>query len=267
MNIKYSCKDLYAKETADIDLTGAKVCIYMYGDDPQSASYVKYKVKDLEKHHAVVLVRHYMCCNDRYDLINTVTRDLRYDQNSGATGVIVQYPFVDDTVYDEIMEAVDWIYDIDGMKPNSIYTPCTALGVCKWLDINHAIEDGKCVAVFGRGRTAGKPIIKKLMNDFNVTVVGFNSKSARYDVDHVLETADVIISATGVANLFSDTYRIGSAEIVVDVGRFDVSDKNKKLFYNSEDLYITPTVGGVGLLTRMGLLLNVATALKINNCD
>jgi methylenetetrahydrofolate dehydrogenase (NADP+)/methenyltetrahydrofolate cyclohydrolase len=111
-----------------------------------------------------------------------------------------------------------------------------------------------------------------LMLQKNCTVTVCHSRTvdlAKYTLD-----ADIVIAAIGSPK-FLKANMIKEGAVVIDVGITRVEDANSKKGFkllgdvDFEDLsekasWITPVPGGVGPMTRVGLLLNTLDAVRIN---
>lgn len=229
-----------------------KLVILTVGDDPASQSYVKGKIKDCEY------------CGIPYEHIKCVEDDLAWrihmgncDDNVG--GIIVQLPLpkgMDEKFYtDQVLITKD----VDGFKENSPFKPCTPEGIMYLLRKEVGDLTGKRALVIGRGKLVGAPVAKMLL-DADCTVTVAHSKTLGFERE--LRNADIVVSAVGRPNTV-DLGCCWNAEAVIDVGVN--RDENGKLCgdcYGFEedghDLSVTPTPGGIGLMTRAMLMAHVA---------
>ena len=140
---------------------------------------------------------------------------------------------------------------------------CTALGVMKLLNYYNIDLEGKNVAIVGRSTLVGRPLFKLLL-DKNATVTMCHSKTK--NLEDVLKTKDIIISATGKKGLItSDMVKEGS--VIIDVGITRVDNK----IYGDVDFdevyekasFITKVPGGVGPMTVVCLMENTLNCYKL----
>lgn len=175
-------------------------------------------------------------------------------------GMIVQLPLADKAETEEAVNSVTGEKDVDGLSANAILTPATPLAII-WLLAAYNIElAGKRIAIVGKGRLVGAPLIDiwgTAGYDIDVIDSQVDDRSAH------LKQADVIVTATGVPGLIkSDDVKIGA--VVVDAGTAaehgkivgDVDDEVRA----RDDVTITPLKGGVGPLTVAALFDNVIQA-------
>ena len=227
--------------------------IIQVGDNPASNSYIKGKIKDCEE----VGIE---CRLEKHDE-DWYYKNISYLKKtiSKYDGVIVQLPINDMLLKGAIYDMISPSQDVDGLIYDG-YKPCTPLGIMrliKHLDID---LKGKVVTVLGKGELVGKPLVQMLMNE-GATVISCNSKTK--DLKKWTQAADIVIGATGVANIITNEM-INDETIIIDAGIAFVNGKmcgdcNKDL-YERERVKVTPAPGGVGLLTRLSLLENTEEA-------
>lgn len=240
-----------------------KLAIITVGDDEASKSYVKGKIKDCE--YCGIPVEHIKINDNQYageKLICTIQKN-NYD--STVAGIIVQLPLPksmgDSKQYTNMIAPNK---DVDGFRADSRFKPCTPKGIMYLLEKELGDLAGKSALVIGRSDLVGKPLAKMLL-DADCTVTVAHSKSNYDDIDLISQTAEIIVSAVGKAELFNIS-RCAFAEMVVDVGIN--RDENGKLcgdicgFRENTHNWtkVTPVPGGVGLLTRAMLMHNMLEA-------
>lgn len=168
--------------------------------------------------------------------------------------------------------------------------PCTPLGILYYLDKNNYSLAGKKVAIIGRSDIVGKPLSLAMIKTGAIVTV-YNSNMKIDDINKELCTHgyNVIISAIGRPELieiqrhFKRTREIDKLDYVFDVGINRVEDINSEKGYklvgdiayvkHQFDIYTdglintkfkyTPVPGGVGLLTRLGLLLRAERLIRL----
>lgn len=168
--------------------------------------------------------------------------------------------------------------------------PCTPLGILYYLDKNKYSLAGKKVAIIGRSDIVGKPLSLAMINSGAiVTVYNSNMKIDNINNELASHGYNVIISAIGRPELieiqrhFKKRGSIDKLDYVFDVGINRVEDHNSEKGYklvgdimytkHPFDLYsdgllntkfkYTPVPGGVGLLTRLGLLLRAERLIRL----
>ena len=243
-----------------LDLKKKRMLIIQVGNNLASNKYINGKISDLEE------------CRGKYTLFkgdNTVefyhevldfldTNKHRYD------GIVLQSPAFSVDKWDEsVLDKISPLQDIDGLKPDSKHLPCTPAAVIKLLHRFLENEDetflkGKIVAVVGKGKMCGMPLVPLLMKA-GATVLSLNSSTP--DLSHYTREADIVVSAVGKANLITRDM-LKENTIVIDVG-IAANEDGKMCGDCSPELYddptikVTPVPGGVGLMTRVMLLENL----------
>jgi methylenetetrahydrofolate dehydrogenase (NADP+)/methenyltetrahydrofolate cyclohydrolase len=197
-----------------------------------------------------------------------------------VTGILVQLPLFahlrDES--DDILNMVDPKKDIDGLsdsnqdlsngKYKEKHISATALAVIKCIEYAHKGQDlsstlkGKNILILNRSRLIGKPLASYLSNFTDlVHAVGKGTD----DLEDMIGSADILISATGNIGLIKGS-DIKEGAIVIDVtSKKDIDGKTKGDISYDEELvakasYYTPVPGGVGPITVACLLHNVVSA-------
>jgi len=153
--------------------------------------------------------------------------------------------------------------DVDGLGANAKFDSATATAV-NWLLSGYDVRlDGVKIAIVGRGKLVGAPLLKMFTNS-GYDVEMFHRGS---DLDRLREF-DVIVSATGVPGLIVNEM-IKPGVVLVDAG---TASENGVLKGDVEDAVrerkdlggITPVKGGVGPLTITCLFEHVIMAASQN---
>ena len=185
-----------------------------------------------------------------------------------AAGVIVQQPLPK-----QYAHAVNYVgvgKDVDCLNPLSVAKlykgedglyPATPLAVLRLLDYYGIDLQGKHVVIVGRGNAVGKPLaLMSLQKNATVTICHTKTR----DLPSVCRTADVLISACGVAGLITKEY-VADGAVVIDVGLSFVDGKTCGDV--ASDVFevasaVSPVPGGVGPVTRATLFENLSKALN-----
>ena len=244
---KIELKDYFSKHEGSLD-------IFQIGDNPASNSYIKGKLKDAEELGVKATL---------YKLSEDATLDelkLKVKESKGV-GKIIQLPLPHNTQKD-VEGFINPNNDVDGFDKDTFCTPCTPLGIIKYLEANDYEFQGKTALVIGRSEIVGKPIAKLLL-DRNCTVIQAHSKTT--NLRELVSVADLIIVATGKVNTLTCDMIYKPNCYVIDVGIN--RDENGKLIGDCErDLPVefqSPVPGGVGLLTRLAIFYNLKTLISI----
>jgi methylenetetrahydrofolate dehydrogenase (NADP+)/methenyltetrahydrofolate cyclohydrolase len=131
---------------------------------------------------------------------------------------------------------------------------------------------GKHAVVIGRSEIVGKPMAALLMqnsNPGNCTVTVCHSRTT--NMENLTRQADILVAALGKPE-FVTADMVKPGAVVIDVGITRVSADNAKGYALKGDVNfaevapicsaITPVPGGVGYMTRIGLLKNTIKAYK-----
>jgi methylenetetrahydrofolate dehydrogenase (NADP+)/methenyltetrahydrofolate cyclohydrolase len=264
-------------EVSKIKSEGKKVphlAAILVGEDGASKTYVAAKERDCQEvgFDSTVL---------RFDVSITETELLveieKINNNPEIDGLIVQLPLPKHINEKKITESISYKKDVDGFHPYNVglmfkglptFLPATPYGIIKLLEHFQIETSGKHCVVIGRSDIVGKPM-SALMLQKNCTVTVCHSRTidlSKYTLD-----ADIVIAAIGSPK-FLKANMIKEGAVVIDVGITRVDDDNSKKGFrllgdvDFEDLsekvsWITPVPGGVGPMTRVGLLLNTLEAL------
>lgn len=184
------------------------------------------------------------------------------NQDENVHGIIVQLPLANPELTDAAVNAVAPEKDVDGLGDKSSFTPATAMAI-DWLMAGYNVNlSGKKIAIVGNGRLVGAPL-SRLWKSSGYDVSVYDDRTT--DLATVLESAEIIVTATGVPGLIKGDM-IQNKAVVVDagtaseqgkiVGDLDVDVRNR------QDLTITPIKGGVGPLTVTALFDNVIAAAR-----
>lgn len=265
----YSCKSLFEKIKAQV---GAEidnfpledpptVCIITTGEDEPSARYVRNKLKDFAE---LGIVGETLKMSNSMQLMYFLANNAReYD------GVIVQRPIdvlggTPKEMAKKVAEKMPPEVDIDGVVPGSGFMPPSVRGLDLLLHEWDYDPAGKTAVVIGRGEV-GKPAAEYLLSrDATVTVC--HSKTQTVDRIIAYRNADIVIGAAGLkAPMFPVTRQYNG--VIIDYGITKSTDTGWLHGDIDPDCaeackYQTAVPGGMGLMVRAALLLNVVDAYK-----
>lgn len=254
-------KDEVRAELAAVDSPGLGI---LRGDDEASATYAR-RLEALCEELGVTVA------------VSPVPKDASTDDAIGildelagrddVTGVIVQVPLPEGVDEDAVVEAIDPAKDADAVNPATaaaVYAgrpgpaPATAMAVMELLDRHGVDASGMDAVVLGRSLITGKPLAMLLL-DRNATVTICHSRTK--DLAEHTRRARLIVCATGRAGLLTGDM-VSPQAIVVDVGTNYVDGKLVgDVAYDEVAAVaeaVSPVPGGVGPLTNLMLLRNVA---------
>lgn len=232
-----------------------KLVIIRTNPDPVVDSYMRLKSnygKDILADVEVLTI-------DQKEAINAIDK---LNKDSSVHGVIVQIPLPDASQTDDILNAVSIDKDVDGLANGTKFDAPTPIAI-SWLLAGYNVDfAGKHVVVVGHGRLVGRPLAKLWQaSGYDVEVV--DKKVA--NLGEVTKTADILVTATGVAGLINRNM-IKEGAVIVDAGVAtdsnglvgDVAADVREL----DSISITPEKGGVGPLTVSALFDNVIRSAR-----
>jgi methylenetetrahydrofolate dehydrogenase (NADP+)/methenyltetrahydrofolate cyclohydrolase len=246
------------------------LAVILVGDNPAGLLYDKMKMKRAKELGIDSSLTHLPQKTDERELM-TLIRKLNADKS--VNGILVQLPLPAHIDTLKILSAIEPAKDVDGFHPinkgllsmgdESGLVACTPLGIIRLLERYKVPIAGKHAAVIGRSNIVGKPMAMLLANR-DATVTLCHSKTQ--NLAQITREADIIISAAGHMGLVSaDMVKDGAA--VVDVamnhdanGRL-VGDTDLEKIAKKAGFY-TPIPGGVGPMTIITLMDNVAKAFR-----
>lgn len=267
----YSCKPLFEKIKAQVGAEidsfpiedPPRVCIITTGEDEPSARYVRNKLRDFKELGIVGKVMNFFSLNDILHFLDNQEKKMSYD------GIIVQRPIL---VKDATPKnAAAWVsdvinprQDIDGVAPGSGFMSPAVRGLDLLLHEWEYDPAGRTAVVIGRGEV-GKPVAEYLLSrDATVTVC--HSKTKTVDRIIAYRNADIVIGAAGLKlPMFPVTRQYNG--VIIDYGITKNTDTG--MLHGDFDpdcaeacKYQTTVPGGMGLMVRAALLLNVMDAYK-----
>lgn len=242
------------------------LCVVQVGDNPASNSYISGKKKDCDE--LGFCFEHVKLSDDvNQNILVRVIKDvsLSYD------GVVLQLPIPDNLSKCSAFEAIERTCDVDGLKKSSLFTPCTPLGIISYLTICNYDFSGKNALVIGRSDLVGKPLTNLLIDKrANVTCV--NSTFGSESLKCVVANSDIVFTAIDKIELFDSNLFEGFNGVVIDIGLGRGSDgklhgnltKEAVKSLEENNSFVISGIGGVGLLTRIGLMNNVLYAASLH---
>ena len=252
-------KEELKKEVKDLGRP-IKLVIVQVNDDPASNAYIRGKIKDCEEigaNYELIKLSPSIKEEELFSLIDKLNKD------NSVTGFIVQLPLPKGFDEEKVKRAIISEKDIDGFNPLSTFVAATPNGIVTFLTDNNYDFKGKNAVIIGRSNIVGKPIAMELLaKDMNVTIL--HSKTKNEDLRFYLKHADLVIVSVGKEKFLTKDYELKKDAVVIDVG----INRNKegKLCGDCESgldvKFQSPVPGGVGLLTRLALLINLVKGAK-----
>jgi methylenetetrahydrofolate dehydrogenase (NADP+)/methenyltetrahydrofolate cyclohydrolase len=243
----------------------------LVGDNPASAAYVRLKHEDCAELGIASFGEHLPADAAQRDVLDVVQR---FNADGRVDAFLVQVPLPKGLDDEAALLAVDPLKDVDGLHPVNLGRlvmgspgpiPCTPAGILELL-VHHDVPiEGRHVVIIGRGLTIGRPLalllaLKRPNCNAAVTVVHTGVR----DLSTFTRQADVLVAAAGAPGLVTpDMVKPGAAVVGAGVtmdGKRIVSDVVDGVAEVAG--WMTPRVGGVGPMTRAGLLRNCVRAAK-----
>jgi len=248
----------------------------LVGEDGASKTYVNSKEKDCEYvgfESSVYKLSADTSEETLLNLIDTINKDENID------GLIVQLPVPKHINATKIIESIDPEIDVDGFHTLNVgkltinedtYISATPFGVIMMLEEYGIETKGKHCVVVGRSNIVGRPmsiLMSQGGRDATVTVCHRFTE----DVGRFTKTADIVIVAVGIPEfLTADMVKEGATIIDVGITRVDANNNRGYILKGDVDYEavkeksgaITPVPGGVGPMTRYGLLYNTLKSFK-----
>lgn len=242
----------------------------LVGEDPASQAYVKGKVRDCDEVGFESTLIKLPSDATQQELQKHVS-DL--NSNPAVDGFIVQLPLPAHLNSDEILLSINPHKDVDGFHPENVgrmalglptYLPATPYGMLLLLEHYGLSPEGKRAVVVGRSNIVGSPMSILLSRNSkmgNATVTLAHSRTP--NLAEVSRSADILVAAIGKPKFITaDMVQPGSIILDVGINRVDGKLIGDVDFDAVEPIVgaITPVPGGVGLMTRVGLLMNTLHA-------
>ena len=257
--------------------------VILVGNDPASEVYVRNKEKSA--HSVGMNSLQFKMAGDTSES-ELIAKIYELNEDKKIHGILVQLPLPAHIDAKKVIRAIDPRKDVDGFNIVNVgklsvgevegidkaIVPCTPLGCVHLLkSVKGKNLAGLKTLVIGTSNIVGRPLARLLMVEgCTVTIANRSTK----DLKAECLQADVIFSATGVANLVrGDMVKSGAIVIDVGINRVTTDDGKTKLVGDVDfdavkkvASAITPVPGGVGPMTIAYLLKNtLESCLKLNN--
>ncbi|NNJ56140.1 MAG: bifunctional methylenetetrahydrofolate dehydrogenase/methenyltetrahydrofolate cyclohydrolase FolD [Bacteroidia bacterium] len=285
LNGKELAKKLRVKVKAEVEALTSNgerpphLAAILVGEDGASKTYVNSKERDCEFVGFNSTVHRLPADTSEQDLLDLIQS---INTNDDIDGLIVQLPLPKHMDSEKITEAINPEIDVDGFHTISVgkltkgedtFISATPFGIIMTLEDYGIDTVGKHCVVIGRSNIVGRPMsILMSRNGYpgNATVTICHSRTQ--NLKGFTLQADIVIAALGIPDfLKADMVKEGA--VVIDVGITRVDADNPKGYILKGDVdyeavkdkasAITPVPGGVGPMTRYGLLFNTLKSYKM----
>jgi methylenetetrahydrofolate dehydrogenase (NADP+) / methenyltetrahydrofolate cyclohydrolase len=245
------------------------LAVILVGNDPASSVYVRNKARTCGE----LGVR-----SEVFNFPDEISQEMLLRQihalniNPEIHGILVQLPLPDHIRMHEVIASIAIEKDVDGFHPcnvgvlatgHALFRPCTPFGVMKMLAEYNIPIQGQHAVVVGRSNIVGKPMALMLLEK-GATVTICTSKT--HDLAHHTSHADIVVMATGKANLLTgEMVKMGAAVFDVGINRTADGRLCGDVEFSSvmkKASHITPVPGGVGPMTIMMLMNNTIEAAE-----
>ncbi|MBA2352606.1 MAG: bifunctional methylenetetrahydrofolate dehydrogenase/methenyltetrahydrofolate cyclohydrolase FolD [Burkholderiales bacterium] len=245
------------------------LAVVIIGDNPASRAYVGKKITACAEVGVLSEVHEFPTDADQGKVL---ARIAALNINPEIHGMIVQLPLPSHLDMRRVLEAIAQDKDVDGfnqynvgglMIGNSVFPPCTPLGVQLLLEYSKIQIAGQNVVVVGASNIVGKPMALMLLQK-EATVSLCHVKTR--DLAQFTILADILVVAAGRPNLINASM-VKTGAVVIDVGINRLPDGRLVGDVDFEAVkekasYITPVPGGVGPMTVSMLIWNTVQAAE-----
>ena len=257
------------------------LAVFLVGDDPASAVYVRSKGKACEEAGMHSITVRLPADTSQADLLARIGH---MNTDPAIHGILIQMPLPRQIDPEAVIRRVDPSKDVDGFHPVNMgkmlvgerdgFVPCTPLGIQLLLEESGVETPGKNCVVIGRSNIVGRPMAALMMQDnerANCTVTVCHRHTV--DLKSHARAADILIVAAGRAQMITaDMVKTGA--VVIDVGMNRIPDPGAtggSRLVGDVDFdavrqvasKITPVPGGVGPMTIAMLMTNTVRAAEM----
>ena len=243
------------------------LAVILVGDDPSSQIYVHHKSNDCLEVGFHCEVRHLAQSTSQASLLEMIDE---LNVASHIDGVLVQAPLPQHIDPKLVTERIHPNKDVDGFHPYNVgrlalrdpsIRPATPKGVMLLLEQTGPIR-GKDALVVGASNHVGRPMsLELLLAGCTITTAHRFTTNLQAEV----ERAEILVSAVGKPRLIPGTW-VREGAVVIDIG---ITREEGRLHGDIEfdaaaerASWITPVPGGVGPMTRIGVLQNTLFAAE-----
>lgn len=204
------------------------------------------------------------------DIIDHLNKDDLVD------GIMIELPIKSNIIdTKKILNRIDYRKDVDGLtdinrirlKNNEdCIISSTVVGIMEIFNYYDIDLDDKRIVIVGNGYLVGQPLADVLLNN-KLDVVVCDSKTE--NINEIIKKADILVSCVGVKNLIKLDSNFNKNIIIIDAGVSIVDgevvgdvmrDKIKNI-----NGFITPIIGGVGIVTTASLASNLVKCYRSSN--
>ncbi len=247
------------------------LCVLLVGNSEQSEIYVRIKKMACERVGIKFTLISFGQEASETSIIEKIT-ELNYSFD--VNGILLQLPLPSHLSEQKLIDTIIPTKDVDCLTSlnigklisdrNIVFAPCTPLGIIRLLDAYNINLANKSVVIIGRSLIVGIPLFHMLLRQ-NATVTIVHSKTT--NPEQIVRSADIVISAVGIANFINSNW-IKPNAVIIDVGINKVDGKIiGDVDYESCSMitsHISPVPGGVGPMTVSMVLENTLKSFKMS---
>lgn len=239
------------------------IAVILVGDDPASQIYTRNKHRKAVNLGMKSILKKFPSSVSQDEILNEVEK---LNQDDSIHAILIQLPLPAQIDATTVTNAIDPKKDVDGFssvnlgklfgnQAGNYPVACTPKGIMTILREYKIDLSGKDVVVVGRSVLVGRPVAALMINqDATVTLAGIKTNNLK----SLTKTADIIVVATGVANLISgNDLKEGAVVIDVGINRGEDGKLTGDVDFESASKVasaITPVPGGVGPMTIATLM-------------
>jgi methylenetetrahydrofolate dehydrogenase (NADP+)/methenyltetrahydrofolate cyclohydrolase len=246
-----------------------RLVVFLVGEDPGSAIYVRSKAKAAGESGIEATTETLPETIREADILSRIRRA---NEDARTDGILVQMPLPSAIDARRVLDTIDPMKDVDGFHPENAgllvqgrprFVPCTPAGILELLERNKIPIVGKRAVVVGRSEIVGRPAAALLVKR-DATVMIAHSKTR--DLAAVCREAEILVAAIGRPGFIGkDHVSPGATVIDVGINREDGKIRGDVDFEAVREIAgaLSPVPGGVGPLTVAMLLKNTAKAAAL----
>lgn len=275
---KIDCKNIAESIYKDIQSaitdfrSTIRISIIDGGSDEASKKYISLKMqKAIELGVKADLVRF----SESSKIEEVLTKIDSLNKDKSVNGVLVQLPLYAQLApyKHRILNSINPLKDVDGLSAINfgLYSqdimngilPATVDACLEVIKSSYKNEfQGSNILIINNSDLIGKPL-GMVLSTLGATVTIANEFTS--NLDTLLRSADIVISATGEGHLFTEN-NLKEGALVIDVTSIRKEDKtigDFKIENEDKDLLYTPVPGGIGPLTIACLFRNLINLAKL----
>jgi methylenetetrahydrofolate dehydrogenase (NADP+)/methenyltetrahydrofolate cyclohydrolase len=239
------------------------LAVILVGDDAASALYVRNKLRACEECGIASMPHRFSDAVSEEELLRLI---VQLNGDPAVHGILVQLPLPAHIDVARVIEAIAVEKDVDGFHlynvgalvlGQSVFPPCTPLGVQLLLETTGIEVAGKNAVVVGASNIVGKPMALMLLHkEATVSVCHVRTR----DLAQFTILADILVVAAGKPGLITGPM-VKRGAVVVDVGINRLPDGRIVGDVDADSVgerasWLTPVPGGVGPMTVTMLMEN-----------